>query len=152
MADVPGDKPLPAAVQGAVERYDCMSGVEDLHARMAFEARGGHVLNFAYYSKWKPRTCALDFARNGPGSKWRLMPDGATRVHTPDGRFVIRTRPDAFVFEFEQVRRGRFCGMPGDINGTMTIKRKTPRPECSVSGIMDANDPYLDSLYKGRLK
>ena len=151
MADVPGDKPLPV-LQGAAERIDCMSGVEDLHARMAFEARGGQVINFAYYSKWKPRTCALDFVRNGPGSKWRLMPDGATRVHTSDGRFVIRTRPDAYVFEFEQVRRGRFCGMPGDINGTMTIKRKTARPECSVSGIMDANDPYLDSLYKGKLK
>ena len=149
MTDVPGDKPLPV-LRGAGERIDCLSGVEDLHARMAFEARGGQVINFAYYSKWKPRTCALDFERNAPGTKWRLMPDGATRVHTPQGRFVIRTRPDAYVFEFENIERRRFCGMPGDINGTMTIKRNAGGRACSVVGVMDTNDDYLDNLYKAR--
>jgi hypothetical protein len=151
MADVPGDKPLPV-LAGALERIDCMSGDEDLHARMAFEARGGRVANFAYYSKWKPRTCALDFSRTSPGTKWRLTPEGHTRVHTPQGRFLIRTTADAYVFEFEQVQRGKFCGMPGDINGAMTIQRKTAKPDCSVAGIMDANDTYLDSLYKDKLK
>lgn len=151
MADVPGDKPLPA-LAGATERIDCMVGEEDLHARMAFEARGGKVANFAYYSKWKPRTCALDFARTTPGTKWRVTPEGATRVHTPQGRFLIRTTADSYVFEFEQVERRKYCGMPGDINGTMTIKRNVATPECSVAGVMDANDPYLESLYKGKLK
>jgi len=150
MADVPGDKPLPLA-QGAVERIDCTNGEEDLHARMALEARGGRIESFAYYSKWKPRTCAFDFARTTPGTKWRLTPDGATRVHTPQGRFLIRTRADAYVFEFEQVQRNRFCGMPGQINGTMTIRRGAA-PQCSVAGIMDTNDTYLDALYKGRIK
>jgi len=148
MADVPGDRPAPVAVaKGTLERIDCKHGGEDLHARMAFEARGGQIANFAYYSKWKPRTCALDFARNSPGTKWRVTPDGATRVHTPEGRFLIRTRSDAYVFEFEQVQRGRFCGMPGEINGTMTITRGRNNA-CTVSGILDANDPYLDALHK----
>jgi hypothetical protein len=151
MADIPGDKPLPA-LAGALERFDCTSGQEDLHARMAFEARGGRVAHFAYYSKWKPRTCAFDFSRTSPGTKWRLTPDGATRVHTPDGRFVIRTQKDAYIFEFEQVNRYRHCGMPGVINGTMTIKRFVRKPDCSVSGVMDANDTYLDALYKGRIR
>jgi hypothetical protein len=118
---------------------------------MAFEARGGRVVNFAYYSKWKPRTCAFDFARTTPGTKWRITPEGNTRVHTPEGRFLIRTLKDAYVFEFEQVQRGRYCGMPGTINGSMTIQRAGKR-ECSVKGIMDTNDPYLDSLYMGRLQ
>src|SRR5580765_2399162 len=39
MVDVPGDRPLPAA-SGAYERYDCLTGVENEHARIAFEARG----------------------------------------------------------------------------------------------------------------
>lgn len=151
LADVPGDKPLPMA-QGAIERFDCTSGEEDLHARMAFEARGGRVAHFAYYSKWKPRTCAFDFSATTPGTKWRLTPDGATRVHTPQGRFLIRTRPDAYVFEFEQVQRGKYCGMPGEINGTMTIRRGVAPPQCSVSGIMDTNDTYLDTLYGGRIR
>jgi hypothetical protein len=147
MADVPGDKPLPP-LQGALERIDCMNGVEDLHARMALEARGGRIASFAYYSKWKPRTCAFDFTRTSPGTKWRLTPDGSTRVHTPQGRFLIRTRPDAYVFEFEQVQRNRYCGMSGEINGTITVKRGAGKPECSVAGIMDTNDSYLDALYK----
>lgn len=151
MADIPGDKPLPA-LAGALERIDCTHGEEDLHARMALEARGGRIASFAYYSKWKPRTCAFDFARTTPGTKWRLTSDGATRVHTPTGRFLIRTLKDAFVFEFEQVERGRHCGMPGDINGTMTIKRFARTPECSVTGVMDTNDSYLDALYRGRIR
>lgn len=151
MADMPGDKPLPA-LAGALERIDCMHGEEDLHARMAFEARGGRIASFAYYSKWKPRTCAFDFSRTSAGTKWRLTPEGATRVHTPQGRFLIHTRADAYVFEFEQVQRGKFCGMPGEINGTMTIRRGTAKPECSVAGIMDTNDGYLDTLYGGRIK
>jgi hypothetical protein len=150
MADVPGDKALPPA-SGRLERFDCKKGKEDLHARMAFEARGGRVVNFAYYSKWKPRTCAFDFARTTPGTKWRVTAEGDTRVHTPEGRFLIRTLKNAYVFEFEQVQRGRYCGMPGTINGSMTIKRVGKR-ECSVKGIMDTNDPYLDSLYMGRLQ
>lgn len=148
MADVPGDKPLPVVRQGAVERIDCMSGEEDLHARIAFEAQSGQVLSFAYYSKWKPRTCSLDFARDTDGAKWRLTPDGATRVYTPHGRFLIHTRADAYVFEFEQVQRAKFCGMSGEINGTITVKRGSGKPECSVMGVMDANDEYLETLYK----
>lgn len=149
MADVPGDKPLPA-LQGAIERIDCMSGKEDLHARIAFEARGGRIAGFAYYSKWKPRTCAFDFSRTTPGTKWRLTPDGATRVHTPQGRVLIRSSTEEYVFEFEQVQRTKYCGMPGSINGSMTIKRGAGRPECSFAGIMDANDEYLENLRQAK--
>ncbi|MBM3344660.1 MAG: hypothetical protein FJY56_21500 [Betaproteobacteria bacterium] len=151
MADVPGDKPVPP-LAGVLERFDCTSGNDDLHARIAFEARGGRVVHFAYYSKWKPRTCALDFSRKSPGTKWRLTPDGAMRVHTPEGRFLIRTRKDAYVFEFEQVERGRFCGMPGDINGIMTVRRFVRKPECSVNGVLDVNDTFLEALHKERIK
>ena len=148
MVEAPGDKPLPAVQQGAIERIDCMSGKPDWHARIALEAQGGQVLNFAYYSRWRPRTCSLEVARDAAGTKWRLTPDGAVRVHTPEGRFLIRTRADAYVFEFEQVQRQKYCGMPGEINGTMTVKRGSATPECSTAGVMDTNDAYLDRLYK----
>jgi hypothetical protein len=150
LADVAGDKPAPLAPQGALERIDCTSGEEFLHARMSFEARGGQVTHFAYYSIWKPRTCAFDFARTTKGVKWRLTPDGATRVHTPQGRFLIRATPDAYVFEFEQVERRKFCGMSGDINGSMTIQRKANPPQCDVVGILDTNDAVLDALKQAK--
>ena len=149
MADIPGDKMLPA-LQGALERIDCTSGVEDLHARMAIEARGGQIANFAYYSKWKPRTCALDFDRMDPKVKWRLMPDGGTRVHTTQGIFVIRASAQAYTFEFQRISRQKFCGMLGQINGTMTILRGRQPPECSVVGVLDANDEYLENLRRAK--
>lgn len=139
----------PAQLQkGALERFDCLTGTPDWHARIAFEAKGGEVLGFAYYSKWRPRTCSIDLMRNAAGSKWHTAADGAVRVETAQGRFHIRTRADAYEFQFEHVQRRKFCGMPGEINGTMIIKRGTATPQCSATGIMDTNDPYLDGLYK----
>ena len=136
MADVPGDRPLSAA-KGISERYDCMAGVEDEHARIAFEALGGQVTGFSYYSKWKPRTCSIDMQYTDKSLKWRLTPDAAIRVHSPYGVFLVRTTPDTYVFEFQNVQRVKYCGITGTINGTMTVRRFTPEPECSVTGVMN---------------
>lgn len=139
MADVPGDRTLPA-LSGSVEQIDCKSGVEDLHARMALEAQGGQIASFAFYSKRRPRTCSMDMRRDDPFIKWRLTPDGATRVQTPQGLFLIRTSSDAYEFEFVDVERQQFCGMDGYINGRMTIQRKASTPQCSVAGLLDHED------------
>ncbi|HEY0337662.1 MAG TPA: hypothetical protein VGC70_10015 [Burkholderiales bacterium] len=138
---------LPGPLTGEIERFDCTSGTPNRHARIAFEAQGGQVLGFAYYSIWKPRTCSIHFMRDTSGTKWLAAPDGTDHVHTPHGRFVIRTSADAYVFEFQNVQRGKFCGMPGEINGTMRIKRDPAKLHCSVVGIMDTNDAYLDRMY-----
>jgi len=139
MADVPGDRMLPV-LAGKIEQIDCKSGVEDLHARMALEARGGQIASFAYYSKRRPRTCSMDMQRDDLSIKWRLTPEGATRVQTPQGLFLIRTLPNAYEFEFLDVERQKFCGMEGSINGKMTIQRRITNPECSVAGLLDHED------------
>ena len=144
------EKPHPPLQKGAIERFDCLTGTPLWHARIAFEAEGGQVLGFAYYSKWRPRTCSIDFMRNAAGSKWQTSADGTVHVNTPQGRFHIRTSAEAYVFEFEHVKRQKFCGMPGEINGRMTIQRGSSTPQCSATGIMDTNDPYLDNLYKSK--
>lgn len=145
MADVPGDTPLPV-LSGAVEQIDCKTGVEDLHARMALEARGGQIAGFAYYSKWRPRTCSLEILRDDPETKWRLTADGATRVQTRHGSYLIHARDDAYVFEFHDVERRKYCGMSGYTNGTMTIMRRTENPQCSVAGLLDRDDVYHSAL------
>jgi hypothetical protein len=137
LADVPGDQRLPA-LTGKVEQIDCKTGVEDLHARMAIEARGGQVASFAFYSKRKPRTCSLDVNRDTPYVKWRQTADGATRVQTLHGPILIRTLRDGYEFEFQNVARQKICGMEGYLSGTMTIKRKGSKPECSVAGLLDS--------------
>lgn len=136
MADVPGDRTLPSLI-GKVEQIDCKSGVEDVQARMALEARGGQVASFAFYSKRKPRTCSLDVNRDSPYVKWRQTADGATRVQTLHGPILIRTLGDGYEFEFRNVARQKICGMEGYLNGTMTIKRKGSKTECSVAGLLD---------------
>jgi hypothetical protein len=141
MADVKGDKALPE-LNGEIEQIDCKSGVEDLQARIAIEAHGGQIESFAYYSKWRPRTCSLEIQRHDPDTKWRLTADGATRVQTPHGMFLIRVRSDAYVFEFQNVERQKFCGMTGYTNGTMTIKRRSSKPECSVTGLLDRDGEF----------
>lgn len=148
MADFPGDRLLPA-LAGKVERIDCKVGSEDLQARMAMEARGGHIASFAYYSKWRPRTCSMDLRRDDPAIKWRLTDEGATRAQTPHGIFLIRVDEDAYVFEFWDVSRQKYCGMEGFTNGTMTIKRKTGEPVCSVAGLLDREGLAREDLDAG---
>lgn len=136
MAAVEGDKPLPLA-NGAVERIDCLSGKEDLHARIAIEARGGQVLGFAYYSRWRFQTCSIHLQQHDAFVRWRLTEDGATRVQTPHGHFLIRADAENYRFEFFNVERMRYCGMYGSINGIMEVKRKAEPPQCTTNGVLD---------------
>ena len=136
MAEVKGDKPLPAA-KGKVERIDCLNGQETLHARISLEAIGGQVTSFAYYSRWQFYTCSIHLEVRDPRARWRRTVDGATRVQTAQGSFVIHTDPESYVFEFQNVQRAKFCGMYGAINGTMTILRNSSPPRCTTAGILD---------------
>jgi hypothetical protein len=136
MADVPGDQRFPPP-GGKVEQLDCKAGVEDEHARLALEARGGEVSSFAFYSKRKPRTCSLDVSHNTPGVKWRKLTDGSTRVQTVHGQILIYNRRDGYEFRFQNVDRRKICGMEGQLNGTMTITRKGNATDCSVAGLME---------------
>lgn len=130
------DQPLLLA-KGELERIDCLSGTEDLHARMALEARGGQVTNFAYYSRWNFRTCSISLDQRNPQVRWRLTEDGATRVQTPHGSFLIRADAEHYRFEFRNVERMKFCGMYGRISGEMVIKRRSEPPQCEAWGILD---------------
>lgn len=138
MADVSGDKPLPP-LKGAVERADCATGSNDLH-RIGFEARGGQVTYFTYYNKWQLRTCSLEITRDAPGTKWRLTPDGATRVQTPAGRIIIRARAGGYEFEFQDVSRRNYCSAEGRMNGTISITRAGGKRACTVNGFANSAD------------
>jgi len=71
-------------------------------------------------------------------------------VQTPQGIFVIRTLAESYTFEFQKIPRQKFCGTLGEINGTMAIMRNTQLPQCSVVGVLDANDDYLENLRRPR--
>src|SRR5687768_2994388 len=61
----------PQKLRGKQETLACRLGTEDRHARIAVVLIGGKTDSFAYYSKWKPRTCSIYLQRwRDSFSKW----------------------------------------------------------------------------------
>lgn len=121
-----------------LEKLMCFTGDEDRHARIGVELVSGQVTSFAYYSKWKPRTCSIEARRDGPYSRWEDK--GATSTVTlidQKGVIVIERKGGGYHFSFRNVDRGRYCGMDGKINGSLTVMRG--RSKCEVQGVMDGH-------------
>ncbi|MDB5903799.1 MAG: hypothetical protein JWM26_2677 [Betaproteobacteria bacterium] len=135
-------KPAAAApspvLHGPKEVLTCRDGTEDRHARIAVVTVGGTPESFAYYSKWKPRTCSIYLQRNRDASKW-IDKGGVTNVSTDRGLFLIERDKGEYRFVFRDVDRERYCGMDGTINGTLTIRKGSER--CEVAGIMEEGVP-----------
>jgi hypothetical protein len=117
-----------------LERLACMLGTEDRHARIAVELKGGAVDSFAYYSKWKPRTCSVHVVRGDAYSKWQDYGNHTT-VTTENGTFLIENARREVQFLFRDVDRMFYCGMVGKIRGSLTVKRG--KRECALEGVMD---------------
>lgn len=133
-----GDAGLAMAVR-RIEKFACFTGIEDRHARIGVQLVDGKIDFFAYYSKWKPRTCSIAAERNGPYSRWE--DNGATsRVTLVDdkGVFTIDRKGGTFRFVFHDIDRMRYCGMSGKINGTLTVVRG--KSTCIVEGVMDGHE------------
>jgi hypothetical protein len=119
-----------------VEKLACKLGTEDAHARIAVEVLNGRVHRFAYYSKWKPRTCSMEVARGDAYSRW--LDVGATTailLLEEMGSFFIDHGHGRFHFTFSDVDRMRYCGMGGKINGTLTIRSASAH--CELDGLME---------------
>lgn len=129
-------RPRKKAAPEKVEQLTCQLGSEDRHARIAVEVKNGRVESFAYYSKWKPRTCSVHVVRDDSYSRW----DDAgrfTAVMTDNGAFLIENRPHDVHFLFRNVDRMFYCGMEGQITGTLTVIRG--EQDCVLEGVMDEN-------------
>lgn len=129
---------MPKAPVSTVEKLACFSGNEDRHARIGVELVSGKVKYFAYYSKWKPRTCSIEVKRGDAYTHWE--DHGATsKVTLVDGKgiFMIDGKSGGYRFVFRSVDRGRYCGMEGKINGSLTIIRGNSK--CVVEGVMDGH-------------
>ncbi len=120
------------------EMLACRLGTEDRHARIAVVLVGGKMNEFAYYSKWKPRTCSIYLQRNDAHSKWK--DSGAlTTVNLERGAFLIEHKPGRYHIIFRDIDRERYCGMDGTINGSLTILKGNDA--CQLEGIMEEGTP-----------
>ena len=123
-----------------LERIDCMVGTEDRQARIAIEALGGKIQNFAYYGKTKPRTCSMDVKRGDAYSKWADT-GNVTVVTLVDetGAFLIDHESNQFRLIFRNIDRMRYCGMEGKINGSLTVARG--KKTCTVDSLFIEANP-----------
>lgn len=145
--------PLPAlspVLRGKTEILTCRNGTEDRHARIAVVLVGGRTDSFAYYSKWKPRTCSIHLQRQRDAySKWSDK-GSVTNVSLENGLFLIEHGKGEYRFVFRDIDRERYCGMDGTLNGTLTIRKGSER--CELTGIMEEGVPlgqayaHLDQL------
>ena len=136
--------PLSAAerIRGKTETLACRLGTEDRHARIAVVLVGGKMTEFAYYSKWKPRTCSV-YVQRGKDSISKWSDNGQlTTVALAEGKgdFLIEhNKNGTYKLEFHGIDRERYCGMDGKINGFLVIKKNSA--ECELSGIMEEGVP-----------
>jgi hypothetical protein len=123
------------ALRDKTETLACRNGTEDRHARIAVVLVGGRTDSFAYYSKWKPRTCSIYLERNRDGySRWSDKGD-VTSIKLERGLFLVEHGKGEYRFVFRDIDRERYCGMDGAINGTLTIRKGSER--CELTGIME---------------
>src|SRR3954463_16391405 len=95
--------PASKGLRGKHETLACRLGTEDRHARIAVVTIGGKVDSFAYYSKWKPRTCSIYLQRQGDMySKWADTGD-VTAVDIEKGAFLIENKKNQYNFIFRNV-------------------------------------------------
>ena len=128
-------RPAKPAAQ-KIEKLACVLGTEDSHARIAVEVLNGRVNRFAYYSKWKPRTCSMEVSRGDAYSRW--ADHGSTTavlLMEEMGLFWIDHGHGRYHFTFSDIDRMRYCGMGGKINGYLTIRRANPK--CDLDGLME---------------
>jgi hypothetical protein len=127
-----GATKAPRRAAQKTETLACRLGTEDRHARIAVVLVGGKTDSFAYYSKWKPRTCSIYLQRSRDMySKWADN-GNLTTVNLERGAFLIEHKKGEYHFIFRDIDRERYCGMDGVINGGLTIRKGSE--QCVLDG------------------
>jgi len=125
-----------------IEKIACKLGTEDQHARIAVELHDSKVFRFAYYSKWKPRTCSMEVERDDAFSKWEDTGNRTLVTLIEDkGAFLIDNGAGRYHFIFREIDRMRYCGMEGKVSGSLTIIRG--KPQCILDGVMDRGEDAM---------
>ena len=139
----PAKKKQGKARKPRVEKLACKLGDEDQHARIAVELHDGKVYRFAYYSKWKPRTCSMEVERDEGYSKWEDTGNVTIVTLIEDkGAFLIDHERSRYKFIFREIDRMRYCGMEGKVSGTLTVFRG--RSQCQLEGVMEKGEGMIE--------
>lgn len=144
---VKAPKAVTAKKMPSEEKLSCRTGPNDEQVRLIVQAVKGTVREFAFYSRLGPRVCSIHAQRGDAYTKWyddKRVP-GHAAVKLLSGRARIAYKPGHVVLKFFDVERMPYCGMSGELNGTVELINK--KSECKLerifqaSGNSDSGDP-----------
>jgi hypothetical protein len=123
-----------AASAPPIEKLTCRTGPNDRQARLIVEVVKGRAMEFAYYSRVGTRVCSVHGRRGDAFTKWE--DDGSkARVKLIEGFALLEYEPGNFRITFVDVGRMVYCGMVGELNGTVEVSKR--KSECGLAGVFD---------------
>jgi hypothetical protein len=137
----------PAAEKMPVEqKLSCRTGPNDRQVRLIVQAVKGTIREFAFYSRLGTGVCSIHAQRGDAYTRWyddKRAP-GQAAVKLLSGRARIAYKPGHVVIKFFDVERMPYCGMYGELNGTVELTRKNA--QCKLERIFqaDANGESAD--------
>ena len=118
-----------------MERFSCRTGPNDEQARLIVEVVKSRPMEFAYYSRLGISVCSIHGRRGDAYTKWEDNGSGKTAVRLLEGTAQLEYKPGHFSIKFAEVDRMRYCGMEGELNGSVEVSSK--KPECALTGVFD---------------
>jgi hypothetical protein len=121
------------------QKLSCRTGPNDEQVRLIARAVRGTVQEFAFYSRLGTRVCSIHAQRGDAYTKWlddRRAPGNAS-IKLLSGRARIAYKPGHVVLKFFDVERMPYCGMDGELNGTVELVNK--KAECRLERIFQAS-------------
>lgn len=149
---VKGSKPAPAEKMPVEQKLSCRTGPNDKQVRLIVQAVKGSIREFAFYSRMGTRVCSIHAQRGDAYTKWHddKREPGHAAVKLMSGRARIAYKPGHVVLKFYDVERMPYCGMYGELNGTVELTNKNS--QCKLERIFqavgdaDSGDPSHGSI------
>ena len=120
-----------------LEKLSCRTGPNDEQARLIVMAVKGRVMEFAFYSRLGTRVCSIHAQRGDSFTKWEdnEAHSGSAAIKLLTGSAQLEYQPGHALIKFAEVDRLKYCGMYGELNGSVEVFSK--KPECGLAGVFE---------------
>jgi hypothetical protein len=121
------------------QKLSCRTGPNDKQVRLIVQAVKGTIREFAFYNRLGTGVCSIHAQRGDAYTRWyddKRAP-GQAAVKLLSGRARIAYKPGHVVLRFYEVERMPYCGMYGELNGTVELVNK--KSECKLERIFQAS-------------
>jgi hypothetical protein len=129
----------------------CSAGPNDEQVRLIVTAVKGRVHEFAFYSRLGTHVCSIHARRGDAFTKWsdEKSSPGHAAVRLRSGAATVAYTPGHVVLEFLEVERMPYCGMEGELNGSVELIQK--KASCNLacifkdSGVEEPQDSQINN-------